>query len=332
MKKTLSTNVFYFLIFIGLGFSVFDDMPNIFSDIVTFRTVVARLCFTLLQTMFYSAGMITIWVIWKNSISIKIILLFFLINFIIISFRVNYHIHDFLLINNLYINMFTDDKPFFLHAIIFVGVGAWVFALGYFLFFKKTILKLFAIFLCISFFSFFYFAHYYLGKKAYIDFLNQSRLQISFILNNSDNSGKICKQLKYQCFVVDNDAMPNLIFDNKNRMNPAIDSTYEGIEIFKTSRRDFIESGDKEKIFVTDDFPRKNLRAVNYAFKKTPDGRLFVVLASDLFAYGLDLYLFYMTLVNIIFISIWLILLSILYNIHKVKPVINKLNLLEDLS
>lgn len=181
-----------------------------------------------------------------------------------------------------------------------------------------------------KFFSFFYFAHYYLGKQAYIDYLNQARLQISFVLNNSDNSEKICKELNYQCFTVENNSTPNLIFDNKNRMNPSIDSTQEGIELFKISREDFLKSGENEKVLVTDDFPRKNIRAVNYAFKKTSDSKIFVVLASHLFAYGLDLYLFYMTLVNAIFLVVWLVLLFILYNIHKVKPVIHKLNLLEE--
>lgn len=332
MKTPFSIILFYLTTVMGLGIALFKDLPEIINAGENLRTVIARLCFIFLQVLVYSAGMITIWVMLKNSLSKKIVVFLIMLIFIIISLRINYDIHEILLGYNLYINVPEGSKPFFLHAVVLLsGVGL-IFALGYFLIFKKTILKIFTMFFCISFFSFFYFAHYYLGKQAYLDYLNQARLQISFILNNNDNSENICNKLKYQCFIVDNNSIPNLIFDNKNRMNPAIDSTQEGIEIFKNSRADFLNSGDNEKIFVTDDFPRKNVRAVNYAFKKTSDGKMFVVLASHLFAYGLDLYLFYITLVNAIFLIVWLALLFILYNIHKVKPVVNKLNLLEDLS
>jgi hypothetical protein len=330
MKMSLSNRMFYFLICIGLGLIMFKDSSGMFSDDTNIRTFIGRMCFIVLQSMVYTAGMATIWIMVKNSISKKVIIGLFFLNFMLVSFRTIYQIHDFLLNYGLYISLVSGDNPFFLHALILVAGVALVFSLGYFLIFKKTVLKIFTIFLCISFFSFFYFAHYYLGRQAYKDFLNQSRLQISFILNNMDNSEKLCKELKYQCFIVDNEVIPNLKFDNKNRMNPVIDSTIEGIEIFKSSRADFLQSGETEKIFVTDNFARKNVRAVNYAFKKTTDGKLFVVMASDLFAYGLDLYLFYITVVNIIFLTVWMGLLFILYYIHRNKPVIRKLNLLDD--
>lgn len=330
MTKKVYSLLFYLIISIGLGITLLKDVVDIAKAGEDIRTVLGRICFIYLQSLVYSAGMLTVWVMFKNNLSKKIVLFFIMLSFIWVSLRGNHEIHEFLLSYNLYINVPSDQKPFFLHAVVLLSGLTLIFGLGYFLIFKKTVLKIFTIFFCISFFSFFYYAHYYLGKKAYIDYLDQSRQQISFVLNNSENASTICNKLKYQCFIIESDEVPNLVFDNKNRMNPAIDSTQEGIDIFKSSMEEFLKSGESQKILVTDDFPRKNIRAVNYAFKKTSDGKILVVLASHLFAYGLDLYLFYMTFVNFVFLAVWLVVLFMLYNIHKIKPVIQKLNLLEE--
>lgn len=92
---------------------MFKDLPEVVNAGSNLRTVIGRLCFIYLQTLVYSAGMITIWVMLRNSISIKSILFFIILNFIIVSFRINYNIHEILLDYNLYINVPEGSKPFF---------------------------------------------------------------------------------------------------------------------------------------------------------------------------------------------------------------------------
>lgn len=328
MKNLTLKSFFYYALcltfMIVFVFHEFNQFLGI-NDVEDLRTSIGRFCFEQLQTLIYSIGFIMMYVIVFNNLSLGKVILSYMIAFLFIVLDGNVYFHEILVNNDLYFKFTQTNAPFFLHAF---GVFAFIvslFSLGYLILVKPTIIKILTVFIGSSFYIFFCVLHLFLGRQAYVDYLEHYQLQISSVLENNQKYEGLCLDLKYQCFIIEKNDTPKIILSDKNKMNKNVNVNEEAIEVYNHFRKDFLDNNYSEKVYITESFSRKNLRAMNFGFKKI-DTKLFVIISSSTFAYGLDLYLFYITFLTFVFFWVWTYLIVKLNKFHSKLPWLKKAN------
>lgn len=271
----------------------------------------SRHLFYYLQILMNVSGFALFYVMFKNKLSWKVLGLFFAIGTIITYLRVFNNLHDFMKETNLYLDIFKtspDGKTVvsFQYARIMMLAIIMIFGITSFIYLRKTFLKVFVFFFIIAFYIFFYFMHAYIGKELYLQASANLVQQIKIVAINYKHADKLCKDLDYNCSIVENTKDYTLSkVDIENRIVSQYSTREEANEIITKYMKDFINSGEDLKVYDESAFQTNNLRAVSFAFKKVDDKHTFVLQDSKNLSHILDLYLIYFSIAFNMFLLIW---------------------------
>lgn len=322
-KLTIKDILYAAIVGWGIGIWLFIYIPTVVFAKENQLFYFSRHLFYYLQILMNISGFSLFYVMFRNKLSWKILGLFFAVATIITYLRVFNNLHDFMKETNLYLDIFKtspDGKTVvsFQYARIMMLAIITIFGVLAFIHLKKTFLKVFAFFFVIAFYIFFYFMHAYIGKELYLQASANLVEQIKIISINYENSDKLCKDLEYNCSIVENNKDYTLSkVDISNRIVSQYSTRDEANEIITKYMKDFIQSGEDLKIYDESAFQTNNLRAVSFAFKKVDEKHTFVLQDSKNLSHILDLYLIYFSIAFNMFLVIWGYGVYWLYKKHK---------------
>ncbi len=329
-KKITLTLVLFVSIFLwGSGIWIFDFIPSVLKSGEDFRFVLTRHFFFYLQILITLTGFVLLHVSIKKTLPIKIILGYFLLATILVQTRFFHQAHEFMKNYNIYFDIFktsVDGRSVvsFQYARIFMISMVALFAMGTFLFVRRSKLLIFVILYISAFYIFFYFMHLYIGRQVYTQYEKQLSVQMKMILENDNNWPLLCKKLQYQCDIVDATKPYTLSRPQiKNRIMKELDTTEEANKLVTSKIILFNESKDFQKVFMESAIVTDNLRSMVFAFKKQKDeDKVLVVVDYERLSYALDLYLIYFMITINIFMTVWAYGVFWLYEKHKkyIKP------------
>lgn len=307
----------------GIGIWLFVYIPAVAFAEENQLFYFSRHLFYYLQILMNVSGFSLFYVMFRNKLSWKVLGLFFAVATIITYLRVFNNLHDFMKHTNLYLDVFKTSPDgttvvSFQYARIMMLAIITIFGILAFIYLKKTFLKVFSFFFIIAFYIFFYFMHAYIGKELYLQASANLVEQIRIVSSNYENSDKLCKDLEYNCSIVENNKDYTLSqVDISNRIVSQYSTKEEANEIITKYMKDFISSGEDLKIYDESAFQTNNLRAVSFAFKKVDENHTFVLQDSKNLSHILDLYLIYFSIAFNAFLVIWGFGIYWLYHKHK---------------
>lgn len=319
-KKEIIPNL---LIVWGLGIWLFSYIPTTLFGGENALFYLTRHLFYYLQSLMNVTGFMLLWAIVKNKITKKDMLMFFCISTILTKLAIFPWLHDFFKANQIYFDIFKtspDGKSVvsFQYARIMVLAIIFIFTAAFFVYFKKTVLKVFVFFIIIAFYIFFYFMHGFIGKELYLLSTKQIEVQMKMVATNYEHSDVFCKKLNYNCIILDNkETYKNSRESIVNRINSSFSAKDESNEIIDHYWKDFVKNKEDIKIYTESSFTTNNLRAVNFAFKKVDENHTFILQDNRNLEYMLDLYLIYFSIAFNVFLSIWGFGIMWLYKKHK---------------
>lgn len=323
--KTLSK----LIVLLAISIVIFQYIPNSINSSNGIVYSVGNLCFHYLNVLFYSSIMCLIYVSYFSKINKLVIFTFFSISLFMSYFNFTFLADEFFKNNDLYLNVFkssVSQEFFFQYALIMLLCILFVYCLGVVFILRKKVIKYLFVLFITSFYLFFYFAHDYVVKDAYVDWSENNTSVIHKVLNNTLNLNEnsiisICKDLGYKCFYIKEASDLNFHINSKNlgnnarRIHPDFEKIKKdeiaGINEIKNRIATFIESKDTQHFYHYKDLD--SLRAVVFATKKVND-KVFVIVDTDVLCRGLDMYLLYITFITTLFLIIWG---NLLYYLHK---------------
>ncbi len=298
---------------------------SIFTSQELFRFVFTRHLFYTLQILLSTFIFLFIHATVTHNYSIKSILFYFLLSSSLVYFRFFHELHFFLRENGLYFDIFKTDPEkknvvsFQYARVLILGITSCL-IIGSFIFVQRNMKKLFLIIFAAVFFIFSYNVHLQVGRKAYKDYEFFLTQQFEIVLNNQNNYEVFCKNLGFDCYVLDLEEAKNFNLSKPSIVNRILeknDTTEESNKIVREQIKVFLESNVEQKVLSESFFITDNLRATNYGFKKLPNNKLFILIDFKSLAYALDLYLIYYSLLTFIFMSFWISALIWTYKKHK---------------
>lgn len=343
--KTRIFYLFYYAIIVyGLGIIFLEYLPYLIMSGNNFRFAASKISFYYLQIIFYALSTCLIKVIFTNRLNKKDILFYTMLSTVFTYYKATFVADDFFKEYGLYLNIFKSSSPnpndlFFQYSLIMIVSIVFIYAIGHLLIFKKTILRIFFLLISFAYFTFFYFGHAFIVKESYLDYVEQNNIRLQKILNNSDNYEIICAKLKYQCLITDGKTIPEFQIEIKNLGHQGRymeqdtmeekKARQDGIKVINTVIKNFVESNKQSHIYSSNEIEGNNLRGMNAAAKKLSNGNAFIVLDFNSLTYGLDLYLFYISLLTTFFLFFWGNIIYFIYKIHIKNPLIKKIGFIE---
>ncbi len=318
-------NIIIFIVLL-LGTYVWGKyLYAIISSEDLFRFVFTRHLFYTLQILLSTFIFLFIHATITHNYSIKKILFYFLLSSPLVYFRVFHELHFFIREQGLYFDIFKTDPEkknvvsFQYARILILGITSCL-IIGSFIFVQRNMKKLFLIIFAAAFFIFSYNVHLQVGRKAYKDYEFFLTEQFELALNNQKHHEVFCKNLGFDCYVLDIETAKNFNLSKPsiiNRILETQDTAEESNKIIRDQINVFLKSNLEQKVLSESFFITDNLRATNYGFKKLPNNKLFILIDFKSLAYALDLYLIYYSLLTLIFMSFWIGALVWTYKKHK---------------
>lgn len=342
--KKIFTLLYYAIIGYGLWIIFAEYLPYLLTSGKDFRFAASKISFYYLQIVFYAISLCLVKVVFTNKLVKKDILFYVALSTVITYYKTTFVADSFFKEYGLYLNIFKSSSPnpndlFFQYALIMFVAIVFVYVLGHLVVFKKTILKIFFLLISFAYFVFFYFGHAFMVKEAYLDYVGQNEIRLQKMLNNSDDYEKLCLKLQYQCLVTDGKTIPEFKIEIKNlghqgrymeKDTPEEKrARQEGKELINKVIKDFSQSNQESRIYSSNEIEGNNLRGMNAAAKKMSDSKVFVVLDFNSLTYGLDLYLFYISLLTTFFLIFWGVIITTVYKIHTKNPLVKKIGFIE---
>jgi hypothetical protein len=344
LKNKISSAFYYAVIAYGLGIILLEYLPYLILSGKDFRFAASKICFYYLQIVFYALASCLVKVIFTNNLNKKDILFYSMLSTIFTYYKATFIADDFFKEYGLYLNIFKSSSAnsndlFFQYALIMIVAVIFTYAIGHLLIFKKTILRIFFLLISFAYFTFFYFGHAFIVKEAYFDYVEQNNIRLQYMLNNSDNYLLLCEKLEYQCLITDGKTIPEIKIEIKNLGHQGRYMEHDTLEE-KNARKDgvrvisaviekFVESNENERIYSSNEIEGNNLRGMNAAAKRLPGNKALVVLDFNSLTYGLDLYLFYISLLTTFFLILWTTIIYVVYKIHTKNPLIKKIGMID---